>query len=67
MQFEVIVAEKLYRFICDIDSQIPQAKEALCQFLKEVSIIEDNVRKQREEQEAASKQEIPVIEEPIQA
>ena len=67
MQFEVVVAEKLYRFICDIDSQIPHAKEALCQFLKEVSIIEDTVIKQRSDQEAAERASIQVIEEPIQA
>lgn len=41
VQLEVKVAEKIYRFICDNDSPIPEVKEAIFQLTKIVADIEE--------------------------
>lgn len=40
-QLEHIVAGKVFHFMCEMDSELPAVKEALCQFLKFVGNIED--------------------------
>jgi hypothetical protein len=41
VELEVKVAEKIYRFICDNDSPIPEVKEAIFQLTKIVAAIEE--------------------------
>lgn len=43
-QLEVLIDQKSYRFICDIDSPTTHCKEALFQFNKYIGQIEDKAR-----------------------
>ncbi len=43
-QLEVKIAEKIYHLTCDNDSPLEHVKEALCQFLKYVGNIEDQIK-----------------------
>lgn len=67
-RLELLVAQKLYQFTCDMDAPISDAKEALFQFTKYVGQIEDQIKKkQTEEAEAKAKSDAlasPVTEAP---
>jgi len=43
-QLEVLIENKSYRFICDIDSPTTHCKEALFQFNKYIGQLEDQAR-----------------------
>lgn len=60
-KIEILIAEKIFQFICDHDAQIAHVKEALFQFMKHVGHIEDNVRAQEKQRAEESQQ--PVQEE----
>ncbi len=57
-QLEHIVENKVCRFICDNDTSIAAAKEALFQFSKYLGQIEDAAKAQQA-QEAAKKEAPP--------
>lgn len=57
VQFEATIAEKLGHFICDNDCPIAVIKEMLCQFLKEVGQVEDQIKAQMDAQAAQKKTE----------
>lgn len=62
-QLEHIVENKICRFICDNDTPLNIAKEALFQFQKYIGQIEDMAKKnQQQQQQDASKVE-PINEE----
>jgi hypothetical protein len=52
---------KTFRFLCDVDSQIPHAKEALVQFMTQISEIEENIKAQMEAQETPPVEAAPVV------
>lgn len=52
-QLECKVGEKVYHFLCDMDSPLDHVKEAVLQFLKYIQQIEDQVKAQMEAQKAA--------------
>ena len=45
-QLEHAISGKIFRFSCDIDAELPMVKEALCQFMKFVGNIEDQMKTQ---------------------
>lgn len=53
------IGDKEGWFICDNDTEIPAAKEMLCQFLKQLGYVEDQVKAQQQaaaEQQAAQQE-----------
>ena len=44
-KIEVVVGEKTYQLLCELDSPIEHVKEAIFQMGKFVGQIEDNIRK----------------------
>ena len=40
-KFEVKIGERTYQMLCEMDSPLPEAKEALFQFIKYLGHIED--------------------------
>jgi len=48
-QLEHIIEGKSYKFMCDIDANIPAIKDALFQFMKFVGQIEDQIKAKKEE------------------
>jgi len=52
------INNKFYRFMCDMDSPLPDVKEALFQFQKYVGQIEDAVKAQQAQQEAEKSPDI---------
>lgn len=50
-KFEFVIADKTYHFLCDMDSSILDAKEALFQFQKMIGQIEDNIKAQQAQQQ----------------
>lgn len=52
-KLECRVNEKDYAFMCDMDSPVPCVKEALVQFLKYVSNIEDKAKADQEAKNSA--------------
>ena len=56
-KLECQIENKTYQFICDNDSPLNHAKDALIKFLQYVGQIEDQVKAQ---QEAAKAEEKPV-------
>ncbi len=44
LQFEHVIADKAYKFLCAPDSPIEHTKEALFQFLKRVGQVEDEIK-----------------------
>lgn len=63
-KLEVKIGEKRYMLLCDIDSPIVDAKEAVFQFQKWIGRIEDYAREQEEKAKAESDSLTPVVEEP---
>ncbi len=61
VRLEHTVADKLFHFHCDHDASTGMIKEALCQFLKFVGQIEDQVRAQSEQSDPVTE---PVVESP---
>jgi hypothetical protein len=47
-RLETKINEKTYQFLCDMDSALPEVKEALFQFIKYVGQIEDQLRAKQE-------------------
>ncbi len=43
------INDKTYQFLCDMDSPLPEVKEALFQFVKYVGQIEDQIRAKQEQ------------------
>lgn len=43
-KFEHTIGTKFYHFLCDSDAPLPDAKEAMFQFLKYIGHIEDQVK-----------------------
>jgi hypothetical protein len=48
-RLETKINEKTYQFLCDMDSALPEVKEALFQFVKYVGQIEDQIRAKQEQ------------------
>lgn len=59
-RLETKVNEKIYQFLCDLDSPLPEVKEALFQFVKYVGQIEDQIKLKQDQE----KQEVEVNEDP---
>ena len=60
VKLEHKIGDKEGWFICDNDTPIPAAREMLCQFLKQLGYVEDQVMAQQQaaaaEQQAAQQQ-----------
>ena len=54
IQLEHQVGDKVYHLMCDNDSPLADVKDALCQFMKYVGNIEDQVKAQNAANEAAA-------------
>lgn len=52
VKLEHIVANKAIHLLCDNDAPLASVKEALCQFLKYIGQIEDQVKAQQEQAKA---------------
>lgn len=48
------INEKTYQFLCDMDSPLPEVKEALFQFIKYVGQIEDQIKAKQEQEKLNS-------------
>ena len=48
-KLEIVIADKIYQFICDPDSPIEHCKEALFQCLKYIGKIEDSAKNSAED------------------
>ena len=48
------INEKTYQFLCDMDSPLPEVKEALFQFVKYVGQIEDQIKAKQEQEKLDS-------------
>lgn len=44
-KLEIVIGEKVYQLLCEVDSPLEHVKEALFQFGKFVGHIEDSVKK----------------------
>lgn len=60
-RLEHVIENKVYHFVCDMDSPLNQIKDSLFQFIKYVGQVEDSLKKQHEEAQKPQ----PVVE-PIQ-
>ncbi len=61
VRIEQEISEKVFHFLCDHDADTKIIKEALCQFLKIIGQIEDQVKAN----EAQQQSEAPVPEQPV--
>jgi ABC-type glycerol-3-phosphate transport system substrate-binding protein len=59
-QLEYVIAGKVFHFACDMDSELHLVKEALCQFMKFVGNIEDQLQAQKQAPEGNVPPSIPV-------
>lgn len=50
-RLETKINEKNYQFLCDMDSPLPEVKEALFQFVKYVGQIEDQIKAKQEQEQ----------------
>ncbi len=70
-QLEHKIGDKIFHFVCDLDTQLPMVKDALFAFTKMVGAIEDNIKAQQEAQakakEEADKKAAEVTSKPIEA
>lgn len=48
-KFEIKIGERTYQLLCELDSPLPEAKEALFQFIKHIGQIEDAHAKMQDE------------------
>jgi len=46
-KFELAIGDRIYHFLCDMDTSIGDVKEALFQLQKMVGQIEDNIKAQQ--------------------
>lgn len=58
VQLEHIVGDKTYRFFCEQTSPISEIKDALCQFMKYVGNIEDQIKARQEEEKSEENKEV---------
>ena len=56
-RFEVKINERTYQMLCENDSPLPEAKEALFQFIKYLGQIEDAHAKAQEQTKVESIEE----------
>lgn len=49
-RLETKINEKTYQFLCDMDSQLPQVREALFQFVKYVDCVEEQLKAKQEKE-----------------
>ncbi len=56
-KFEVVINGRTYQMLCEMDSPLPEAKEALFQFIKHIGQIEDAHAKAQEESKVESIEE----------
>jgi hypothetical protein len=54
-KLEFKIGERLYQFLCDNDSPLPELKEVFFQFQKYIGQIEDEVNRQIKEKEEQEK------------
>lgn len=52
-QLEVVIENKVFRFVCEIDAPLEHVKESLFQFQKYVGQVEDSVKLQNQQAEQA--------------
>jgi|BogFormECP03_OM2_1039629.scaffolds.fasta_scaffold00001_16 hypothetical protein len=62
VRFEHTIGPKIYHFICDPDSPLPEAKEALFQFLIDIGKIEEQIKATQTAAEAVKQSEKPADE-----
>jgi hypothetical protein len=65
VKLEIMLADKIYQFLCDNDSPLEHIKEALFQCQKLIGQIEDNIKSQLEAKKAQENQEAaqePIVE-----
>jgi len=48
-KMEVKVGEKIYQFLCEMDSSLTDVKEALSQFHVHICYVEESIKKQLQE------------------
>ncbi len=67
-QLEFMIADKVYHFVCAPDAPLEHVKEALCQFIKYVGQVQDQVsameaaKKEQEQKQAADQPVAPIAE-----
>ncbi len=57
------IGEKSYHFLCDMDSPLNEVREALCQFLKYIGNLEDELRVKFEAEKVSKIEELKPLEE----
>lgn len=55
-KLEIQVGEKVFQFLCDMDSPLDNVKEALFQFQKYIGQVEDQVKAQTQKAEQQSEE-----------
>lgn len=63
-QLEITIKGKSHKFLCDMDTELGDIKEALFQFQKYIGMIEDNIKVKLAENAEKAPEPCQVTEEP---